>query len=134
MHSFILSIFRNNGKYNISLVNISIILILLLSIYFLFFNYKHTYSYGDQAVENIIATSQLDKLIRTDTNVDYSKFVRNNSKKIHGEKSSKENYDKYFIDPMIQGVAGDSLLVKALPYLLHLLIHNIFFFDNYSHI
>lgn len=133
MHSFILSIFRNNGKYNISLVNISIILILLLSIYFLFFNYKHTYSYGDQAVENIIATSQLDKLIRTDTNVDYSKFVRNNSKKIHGEKSSKENYDKYFIDPMIQGVAGDSLLVKALPYLLHLLIHNIFFFDNYSH-
>ena len=72
MHSFILSIFRNNGKYNISLVNISIILILLLSIYFLFFNYKHTYSYGDQAVENIIATSQLDKLIRTDTNVDYS--------------------------------------------------------------
>jgi hypothetical protein len=133
MHSFILSIFRNNGKHNINFVNISIILILLLSTFFLFFNYKHTYSYGDQAVENIVATSQLDKLIRSDTDVDYSKFVRNNSKKIHGDKSNKENYNKYFIDPMIQGVAGDSLLVKALPYLLHLLIHNLFFFDNYSH-
>ena len=98
----------------------------------MFFNYKHTYNYGDQAIENIMATSQLDKLLKSDSDLSFSKFVRSNSKKIHGNRSDKENYGIYFVDPSINGVAGEALLVKALPYIIHLLIHKIFFLDNYS--
>ena len=52
------------SKYNIKLINIITICILIISIFFLFFNYKHTYNYGDQAIENIMATSQLDQILK----------------------------------------------------------------------
>ena len=128
-----LPLLENLKKYNINISNLLIILTIFISTFFLFFNYKHTLNYGDQAIENIIATSQLDKIIRSDTDLNYRTFVRDNSKRVHGDKSNKENYNTYFVDPMIQGVAGDALLVKALPYLVHLIIHNIFFIDNYSY-
>ena len=54
--------------------------ILIISIFFLFFNYKHTYNYGDQAM-NIIATSQIDKLLKSHCDLPFSEFVRSNSKK-----------------------------------------------------
>ena len=123
--------------------------IIIISLYAVFLHYMHVNSFGDQASENIITVEQLENYSRTtnisvikdnncflnrcffrsfnqtDKQITFQDYVKGVSKDLHGIRSLEENKPIYNIDAHARGIVGESLLVKALPYVLHQFTHKL---------